>query len=212
MVHADVNSVLMNFMPQKSSMNYIGIDPGLRGGIALIQDNKKIVVIPMPLIGPKDYDVQIMSSIFLVMKESGIPILATIEKQQAMPGQGLSSTLKTGIGFGLLIGLLTALEIPFQVIPPQKWQKNLFVGLPVKQDTKDKSAIIAKRLFPGVDFKRTDRCTTLSDGLTDAACIAEYGRRTGKTGGIIEDVDKCDHISLQENPNVCIKCGNILNL
>lgn len=193
-------------------MIYLGFDPGLQGGIAAIDQNSKMISInPMPLIGNKDYDVEGLYGVIenIVWKKS--KVLATIEKQQAMPGQGLSSTLKTGMGFGILIGLVTALRIPYQIVPPQKWQHQLFAGLPPSQDTKVKSAIIAKRLFPGVDFKRTDKCKKDSDGMTDAACIAEYGRRSGSQGGLIADeTDICEHVVLQENPGVCHKCGKIL--
>ena len=114
------------------------------------------------------------------------------------------------MGFGILIGLVTALGLPFQIVPPQKWQKSLFVGLPLKQDTKEKSAIIAMRLFPGVDFRKSSRARKPADGLTDAACIAEYGRRTENNTNT-QSNSLCAHVTLQENPDVCIKCGAIIN-
>lgn len=157
-------------------MNFIGIDPGLKGGLALIENGILHLWIT-PLIGDKEYDVQRMKDLLVFAKSKG-PLTATIEKQMALPGQGLSSTMKTGMGFGLWLGLLSGLNISHQVIPAQSWQNKLFIGLSKKEDTKVLSEIVAKRLFPSADFRRSDRAKVSADGLTDAACIAEYGRRT----------------------------------
>ena len=39
------------------------------------------------------------------------------------------------------------------------------------------SITAATRLWPTETFLPTPRCTKISDGMTDAALIAEYGRR-----------------------------------
>lgn len=192
---------------------FIGIDPGLNGGFAaLFPEENKLIILPMPLIGDKDYDVVKLASMFKNIKADPKDVFVTIEKQMALPGQGLTSTLKTGTGFGLLIGIVAALEIPYQIIPPQKWQRQIFVGLPAKQDTKVSSEIMAKRLFPSEDFLKTGRCKKASDGLTDAACIAEYGRRVYNneidTGSVFQK--GCEHVVLKENPTVCTKCGHLV--
>lgn len=43
--------------------------------------------------------------------------------------------------------------------------------------SKAASALVAQRLWPGVDWRASARCSKPHDGLTDAACIAEWGRR-----------------------------------
>lgn len=190
-------------------MIYLGIDPGLSGGFAFINeagrnDAPSIQLFRMPLIGDKDYDVQEMKRLLLIHLNGSI--FATIEKQVSMPGQGLTSTFKTGQGFGILIGLLSGLEISYQIIPAPKWQRTLFVGQPAKQDTKVSSEIIAKRLFPTTDFRKSDRARIAADGLTDAACIAEYGRRT-HGGGVIRQENLTAHTPNPENVDICLKCG-----
>jgi len=51
-----------------------------------------------------------------------------IEKQQAFPGQGSTSTFRTGEGFGIWQGLLAGLQLEFVVVPPRTWQKMLIPG------------------------------------------------------------------------------------
>lgn len=160
-------------------MMYLGIDPGLDGGIAFILDSA-IQLLKTPVIGGRDYDIQEMKRILQKYDIPGIveaKIFAVIENQISMPGQGLTSTLQTGKGFGIWLGLLAGLNIPFQVVSARQWQSKLFTGVNGKLDTKDKSEVVAKRLFPTADFRKSALARVANDGLTDAACIAEYARR-----------------------------------
>jgi len=45
------------------------------------------------------------------------------------------------------------------------------------RDTKAMALVAAKRLFPGRDFKLTDRSTKPHDGMVDALLMSEYGKR-----------------------------------
>ena len=51
-----------------------------------------------------------MALIILMAREGG-RLTVCIEKQQSMPGQGVSSTFSTGYGFGLWIGILDHLVL-----------------------------------------------------------------------------------------------------
>lgn len=187
-------------------MIYIGIDPGLDGGIAFILKND-LTLNKTPVIAGKDYDIQEMKRIILEVKKIGLGIFCTIENQISMPGQGLTSTLQTGKGFGIWLGLLAALEIPHQVVHAKQWQTKLFTGTSSKLDTKARSEIIAKRLFPNADFRRSERARVANDGLTDAACIAEYGRRTHHVG---DPGTGIDHTPMQSSPEICSVCGRYI--
>lgn len=188
-------------------MIYIGIDPGLDGGIAFIAENEAVPVylFKTPVIGGRDYDVQGMKEI--LQKNQPDWCFATIENQISMPGQGLTSTLQTGKGFGIWLGLLAGLEIPFQVVHAKSWQTKLFAGTSPKLDTKARSEIVAKRLFPKLDFRKSERARVANDGLTDAACIAEYGRRTHKHGN---EGTGLAHRPLESTPEICGKCGRYI--
>lgn len=193
-------------------MTFLGIDPGLSGGFAFIVESPEGISLQlhrMPLIGEKEYDIQEMKRLLKIHPMLGGGMFVTIEKQIALPGQGLSSTLKTGMGFGILMGLLAGLEVPHQIIPAPKWQRSLFVGMPAKQDTKVSSEVIAKRLFPTADFRKSERAKNVSDGLTDATCIAEYGRRT-YGGHEFRRENLVPHQPMPGNEVVCGRCGNVI--
>ena len=192
----------------------LGIDPGLNGGLAFIgakcllgegieQKGNGIHLYRMPTIAGKDYDIQEIKRLLKYYQ----PDLTIVEQQISMPGQGLSSTLQTGKGFGILLGLLAGMEMPHQVVPAKAWQYKLFTGVSAKLDTKAKSEIVAKRIFPTADFRKSDRARVAADGLTDAACIAEYARRlhSGVGSEIVKSMKP--HTAIEENPNICIKCG-----
>jgi hypothetical protein len=44
-------------------------------------------------------------------------------------------------------------------------------------DTKNTSYNAARRLFPNIDFRKSERCKSFDDNKVDATLIAEYARR-----------------------------------
>lgn len=184
-------------------MIYLGIDPGLDGGIAAIEEGQPIRLYKTPLVG-RDYDVQEMKRVLIENRDAFV----IIENQIAMPGQGLSSTLQTGKGFGIWLGLLAGLEISHQVIAARQWQIRLFTGVSGKLDTKEKSIVVAKRLFPNADFRRSDRGRVANDGLTDAANMAEYGRRLHRRD--FTESSGIPHTPSIVNADICTKCGRYI--
>jgi crossover junction endodeoxyribonuclease RuvC len=77
-----------------------------------------------------------------------------------------------GTSFGWLQGMLDALGISYELVRPQKWKKEFSCT-----SDKNTSIAVAKRLFPGVDLRRTERCTKDHDGKAEALLMAEYCRR-----------------------------------
>lgn len=155
---------------------YLGIDPGLSGGIAYISEAGAVVK-PAPTMASakgEEMDLCGMRSVLLVAKALGAR--AVIEKVSAMPKQGVSSTFKFGRGFGSWLGMLAALEIPFEYATPQAWQKVMLAGLP---RGKEASIQRAQELFPGVSLLPTAKCRKPSDGMAEALLIAEFNRRRG---------------------------------
>lgn len=159
---------------------YIGIDPGLDGGITVVSSEGSIAMKTVtPTLGTKGkgkraYDIPSMVSLLEPYQNNGC---VYIESVHAMPGQGVSSMFSMGYGLGAWHGVISALKIPMVSVTPQKWQKIMFQGLP-KDDTKRCSAVIASRLQPNTDWRATERSKNPHSGLTDSFCIAEYGRIT----------------------------------
>lgn len=167
-------------------MIYLGIDPGKSGAVAVLNAagmelNAQRVPILVSPAGRDEYDVE---GICFMLRElncapTAIPRIAmvTIEKQQPMPlaKGGTIANYNRGVASGWA-WMLTALGIPYQLVAPQRWQKVMLADIP-GSDTKQRSILAAQRLFPGVNLRRTERSRKLSDGLSDALLLAEYGRR-----------------------------------
>lgn len=126
-------------------MRYLGIDPGKTGALAVIDPGKNFAyVVDMP-----ETPGELVNELALLIDDSYM-LRAAIEKQQAMPGQGVSSTFQTGYGYGLLIGTLASLSIPFVEVRASKWKSAM--GLQGKD--KSESRKLAQSLFPAAELHR----------------------------------------------------------
>lgn len=145
--------------------NTAGIDPGLKGAIALICSDGGTLLFDMPIYrkDKKNWiDVQSLFKILNAIRQECDSIY--IEKVHSMPNQGVSSTFKFGKGFGILIGMCTALDFSVRLVTPQSWKKHFGIGRDKKQ-----SIELANELF-NVSIQSS------KDGQAEALLIAEYGR------------------------------------
>lgn len=140
----------------------IGIDPGLTGGIAVVEFGRIIETHKMPVIKSdtkKRIDARMLRSI-LVERDYASRVI--IEKVHAMPGQGVSSMFTFGFGCGIIEGVLAGLCMPVEYVTPQKWQ-SILNGIDTKLKKK-RSVVYCKGRFPLI--------TKITDGEADAACMA----------------------------------------
>ena len=145
-------------------MIYIGIDPGSRTGAYAFIDDGEIRCYP--------WDNERFIEDVRVHANSVEKCMAIVEKVGGMPKQGISSTWVFAENFGYIQGVLHALGIPFQLVPPRVWKKAYSLT-----SDKSKSIEVCHRLFPNVSLKRTDRCRTDDSNFAEAILLAEYGRR-----------------------------------
>jgi len=137
----------------------LGIDPGISGGAVLLAKDKVFIeTVVFSHITSTDV------ANWLIKATPDITI-AYIEQVHSFPGQGVSSTFKFGQNFGLWIGFLTALKIPFQFVQPLKWQTAMSCKT---GGDKNISKARAQELFPHLKITHAN---------ADALLIAEYGRR-----------------------------------
>lgn len=142
-------------------MIYIGIDPGLSGGIAKLREDGAVLAIEkMP---PTDFDVYDALAAL-----DGGPEKAMLERVSASPQMGVTSAFTFGKGYGGLRMALTAAGIPFDEVTPQKWQKAMQC---LTGGDKNISKRRAQQLFPTVK---------VTHAIADALLIAEYCRRFHK--------------------------------
>lgn len=139
-------------------MTYLGIDPGLSGGLAVVDsDGCPAAITKMP-----ETERDILD--WLLTAPPHISF-AMIEFVSSSPQMGVTSAFTFGKGYGVLIGLLTACGIPFEFVRPLKWQTKL--GCKTGGD-KNVSKRKAQQLWP--DQK-------ITHATADALLIAEYCRQ-----------------------------------
>lgn len=166
-------------------MIYVGIDPGASGAIAIIdQDHHDAVLVKahltlgaavaMPLDAEGGVDVLALHKIFDGRMHPPTTIVV-LEKAQAMPKNGSVSMFNYGKGVGRIEAFLRLGGWRFEEVRPTTWKKVV-----LKDTAKDKAATIdyVTRAFPGVSLLPTPRSKKPHDGMADALCLAEYGRRT----------------------------------
>lgn len=90
---------------------------------------------------------------------------ALLEKVNAMPGQGISSTFKFGTSYGALRMLLTCLEVAWEPVTPGVWQRAM--GCLTGGDKRVTKAR-AQQLFPKIK---------VVNDIADALLLAELARR-----------------------------------
>lgn len=153
----------------------VGIDPGINGGIALM-DLEHVQVFKCPTMvneGKKEYDLKEM--VRVIESFMGYPneLTAYIETVHAMPKQGVVSMFSFGKGYGYWIGMFAALKIPVNYVRPQEWKKFYNLG-------SDKLEAIerAKYIYPSVNLK-PGKMKNDHDGMAEALLIARYGMLRG---------------------------------
>lgn len=145
---------------------YIGIDPGKSGAMAIISTDGQPFVRIVP------FDEQEYAEVLRFHHEYDTIGGCVVERVSAMPGQGVSSMFSFGENYGFIQGLLTAYNIPYELVMPRVWKKEFGVT-----SDKNTSIAVAKRLFPDTQLKRTERCKKEDDGIAEALLMACYARR-----------------------------------
>lgn len=151
-----------------------GIDPGLTGAIARL-DGGAAETFDMPVLpkGKSGHELHLRGLLTLIRDLA--PSVVYVERQQPRPGNGACAAFTAGDTFGSIKAILTTLDIPFELVTPQRWKKAMLDGEP-KDDVNPKgpSLRVARRLFPLADLGRRKDA-----GRAEALLIAEYGRRNG---------------------------------
>lgn len=144
---------------------FIGIDPGINGGLAAVRQFDRIAACGYPCPATlADMEFVLYNLCHSVRADDP---LAVIERAQSFPGQGVASTFKFGKNYGEWLGLLTALKIPFKIVSPSVWMKH-FGAMP-KERTPRKNHLkgLAQQRHP--DLKIILK-------TADAVLLADYAR------------------------------------
>lgn len=139
---------------------YIGVDPGVNGGIAILRsDGDVMCAVKMPAT-EKD----ILTVLMLTSARS----MAILEKVSSSPQMGVVSAFTFGRGYGGIRMALAAAMIPFDEVTPGVWQRAMQC---LTKGDKNVSKRRAQELFPAVK---------VTHAIADALLLAEFGRRREK--------------------------------
>lgn len=157
-------------------MQIAGIDPGLDGAIAVLDRQGVVATTVMPTV--KAGKRRLLNGIALrnLLRRDLDHVF--LEEPQVVPKKSSALTnLSVGRMFGMIEGILVAEHVPYTLVRPQVWTRQMHAGLPREASTKQRSMIVAQRLFPSIPLLATERSRKPHDGIVDALLIAEWGRR-----------------------------------
>ena len=146
-------------------MVFLGIDPGKSGFAVAINEDGTVDSIP--------YSEDGYAKFFSGYGKLQCKKFAVVERDFSSPQMGVRSAFSFGENYGFIRALLSANNIPYECILPNKWKKHFGVT-----HDKNTSIMCAQRLFPTVDLRASDKCRKPHDGKAEALLMAEYGRRT----------------------------------
>lgn len=167
---------------------YIGIDVGAKGFISMqkngVWEHYSI----------EDNDLYQLNDIMLKARLDNDSIICVIEDVHAIFGSSAKATFQFGFNKGYLIGLLTANQIPYTLVAPKEWQREMWQNADMvvsykkvvvkgkettrkEVNTKQTSINCCKRLFPTLDLRKTERAKKIDDNKVDSILMAEYARR-----------------------------------
>ena len=152
-------------------MRIIGIDPGLSGGIAILDDLKVFDFFDMPIMseGKKNKNQLNSAQLVNIIKKHIVSgnTFVIVEQVSAMPGQGVTSMFNFGQTFGSIKGICAALNLPIFYVRPAKWKKHF----ELINASKDASRTKVIEMYPSI----SDRLRKKKDvNKADAILIARY--------------------------------------
>lgn len=143
---------------------FMGVDPGLSGGYAIIDAIGTVIEVVKTPETPKDYMEKLKNY-------SDKKIFCVIEQVHSMPQNGSKANFTFGWVVGVLESVLTFTQIPFEQSSPQKWMK--YMGM--KKDKSEEKTQYKNRLKEKAQQLFPKEKVTLWNA--DALLIAEYCRR-----------------------------------
>ena len=159
-------------------MIIIGIDPGVSGGISILENKKVLEIFDMPtMIDGKKNKRQVngaqVANIIKKKLNQNNEVIVVVEHVNAMPGQGVTSMFNFGQSFGVIKGICAALNLPIYFVRPAKWKKHFNL---IKTN-KDASRTKVIEVYPEISSKLHRK---KDSNRADAILIALYFNDTHK--------------------------------
>jgi hypothetical protein len=153
-------------------MIVVGIDPGKNGGIVVINDGEntndspsvEMHKCPPSAVGMSD----ILTKARNIAWSQQDRIVVAIEKVWAFPTDARSAAFKFGVNYGMWLGIIGSLDLPFMEVPPKVWMSSY---APVPKDKKERKQYLKDTCITMYkDIFLYDKNVTYA--VSDAALIA----------------------------------------
>ena len=143
-----------------------GIDPGLKGGLALVhaETGKLDIAKRMPTTELRGKPVIYTPEIRYWLSYADRVV---IEQVNPMPKQGVSSCFRFGMVYGGLLACAELAELPIELVTPAVWKKHFSLS-----SSKRASLDAARRRFGPSD--QIDYSVLAEEGKAEAALIAAW--------------------------------------
>ena len=172
-------------------IHVIGIDPGLEGGLVVMDGESRIVTTARMPTSPGKREFLDFSRIRTFLRS--VPTIGLVGIELLSPqgnSNGKVGVISAAKGVGTILGICLERDLPTEEIPPQSWQRLIPGGLPTapKGSTQAQQAAAraarkadiirhARRRWPTADLVGSKSPTAkVSSGIADACWIAEFAR------------------------------------
>lgn len=154
-----------------------GLDIGVTGAIACIRDDGAFMDVedlPIMFHGKTKW---IDGTVFLALVRSmkrDQPARAFVEKTQATPKIGVTTSNSMGLTLGSALSILQVAGCAIELVYPQVWKRalGLIDSSKSHRDKKHASLCLARQLFPSAPLTRQ-----ADNGRAEALLIAHYSQR-----------------------------------
>ena len=153
-------------------MIVIGIDPGLSGALAILENKRVLGIFEMPVMpeGKKNKRQLNSAQLVNILRDNikiNKEIAVVVEQVNAMPGQGVTSMFNFGQTFGAIKGVCAALNLPIYFVRPSKWKKHF----ELINSSKDSSRTKAIEMYPSLSAQLAKKKDV---NKSDAILIARF--------------------------------------
>jgi len=151
---------------------YVGVDPGLTGGVALLSGSYATVH-DMPVLAYGNGTVKNAldcATLAGILRPYAASSKLCIERVSARPGQGVASMFSLGMSFYGVVGVAAGLGIPVTFVEPRRWKAH-FGLLADKAD----ALALARSFYPDAELHLKKH-----HGRAEALLIARYANEQGE--------------------------------
>lgn len=156
-------------------MRIIGIDPGVTGAIALVQDTQPAEVWDIPSASVGNTKQMSAQSLVEFITAWGEVDGVFVEDNRAQGHNGALANFSMGMSLGTIFGVCATLRRPVYRVKPREWQTTMGLTQVKRVDRKNAHRQRARELFPALDEALR---LVRHHNRADALLIAEHGRRT----------------------------------